>query len=145
MPTPTTLSAAFVVATLLPLLLGVVNQMIQSKMIFGQWPLPTKWLPFVTIFGGFLTGATSYVTTQSSFVLNSMTVFMMLIAGVYSLVLAQQAGNVVHHFGGAINSRRPAPLTPAQPASKDAGKTDPPEATKTDPNAVTEVPPPPAS
>jgi len=139
MPTPTALSAAFVVATLLPLLLGVVNQMIQSKMIFGQWPLPTKWLPFVTIFGGFLTGTTSYVTTQSPFVLNNVTIFMMLVAGVYSLVLAQQAGNVVHHFGGAINARRPPGLLPPAPVAK------PKDPEKTDPNAVTEVPPPPTS
>jgi|SRR5579884_1272371 len=134
MPTPpTNLSAAFVIATLVPLLIGIVNQMVQSKTIFGQWPLPATVLPLLTVVGSFLTGVGSYIASQSPFVLNSVSIFMMFVSGIYGLFLGQLPGTVRHHFGAAIHVLRPAPAND-NAASK-----------KSDPNAKTEPPPPPSA
>jgi len=126
MQLPSHLSAAFVVATLLPLLLGVVNYTVQTKKILGQWPLPAQVSPYLLVVGSFLTGATSFVAAQSPFVLNAVTGFMMFVAGVYSLTVGQRVGSTIQHFGGNIFSA---------PSVKP----------KVSPDAVTDPPPPPTA
>ena len=80
-PTPDHLTLALVIATVLPLLVGAINQLVQSKLIFGQWPLPSRVLPYLTTLGSFLTGCSTYVASQAPFNATGAAFFMMGIAG----------------------------------------------------------------
>jgi hypothetical protein len=106
---PTHLSAAFLIATLLPLFVGIINQLVQSKMIFGQWPLPTKALPWLTTLGSFLTGASALATSMSPLAVNAVTIVLMIVAGLYSLGVGSMASLAAHLHGAAVNAKRPPP------------------------------------
>jgi hypothetical protein len=112
------LTWAVIIATLVPLLVGLANAVVQSGKL-GPLAVPAKVLPWVTIVGSFLTGVGSYISSAPApFVLNSMALFMMLVAGGYSLIAGMTPGVVAHHFGWQVNWKRPAAsAAPAQTAT----------------------------
>lgn len=130
-PTPVpTLSVAAIVMTLLTLLIGVVNQFIQTGKLFNSWKAPATWGPYFATLGSFLGGVYAYLAQQAPLVINSATIFYAVTAGVGMLLIGSVPAAVVHQFGGQVNAKRPPP-----------GKLVVKDVTETTPTLVTEKAP----
>lgn len=132
-PTPSpvpTLSTAQVVVTVLSLVLGVVNALIQNGKI-GVWQLPTTATPYLLMIGSFLGGVYAYLNgLPSPLVISSAVIFFAVVSGVQQLLVASAPGIVAHHFGGVVRKAKlppkadinNAPTDPPPPPSNEGSK-----------------------
>ena len=121
-PTPTlpAISASTMTALVLPLVLGVVNQLVQSGKLFGQWTIAVSSLPYLTVFGSFLTGAIAYLSGVG-WAITGATIIYAVGAGIAALVVGTAPGVAVRHLGGEIkkgNGASPGVLIQSTPAQK---------------------------
>ena len=95
------LTASTIVALLLPLLLGVINQLVQGGKLFGQWSIAVQWMPILTVFGSFLTGVIAYFQSVA-WAITAATLVYAVGAGIASLVVGSAPGVAVRHLGGEL-------------------------------------------
>lgn len=92
------ISTGVVVVTVLSLLAGIVNQMVQSGTFFGN-VTPKSWLPWLTYLGSFLAAVLAYFTAQSPLTLDATTIFNAVMAGLAALFAGAMPGIAAHaHF-----------------------------------------------
>ncbi len=109
-PTPVpTLSLAAGVLTILSLLVGIVNQAIQTGKILNHFRTPAAVGPYLVTLGSFLAGVYAYLAQQIPLVINGTTLFYAVTAGVGMLLVGSVPAAVVHQFGGQVNAKRPPP------------------------------------
>lgn len=93
---PPTLSTPVAVVMILSLLLGALNQIVQTGALFGTIIPPKAWMSDFVIASTFLGGVVSFFGGLSPVVINVTTVFYALAAGVASLLTSSAPALVVH-------------------------------------------------
>lgn len=93
---PPTLSTPVAVVMILSLVLGCVNQIVQTGSLFGQVIVPKAWLPDFTIAASFLGGVVAYFGGLSPLVLNESSIFYAVAAGVTALLASSVPAIAVH-------------------------------------------------
>ena len=93
---PPTLSTPVAVVMILSLVLGCVNQVVQTGSLFGTIIPPKPWLPEFTIAASFLGGVVAYFGGLSPLVLTGSTIFYAVAAGVANLLVSSAPAVAVH-------------------------------------------------
>lgn len=102
------LTPFLIVVMTLSLVIGVLNQLVQSGKILGQWPVSQTALPYVTIAGSFLGGVYGFFRSlPTDTALSASIVFYAVMTGLSALLVGAAPGLAMHHFGAQVNMLRP--------------------------------------
>lgn len=93
---PATIPLPIVVVGFLSLLLGAINQAVQTGKILGRVVTPQAWLPWFTAIATVLGGVVSYLASQPTLTLNGSTLLFATMVGLANLVGSSMPGLAVH-------------------------------------------------
>lgn len=113
---PPTLSTPVAVVMILSLLLGCINQIVQTGGLFGQITPPKAWLPEFTIAASFLGGVVAYFSGLSPLVLDASSIFYAVAAGVTALLTSSAPAIAVHAHYVVPSQARALRLAARKPA-----------------------------
>ena len=116
LPAPT-LTPTVGVVMVLSLVMGILNNWIQTGTVLGRWIPPQSWLPDATMIFTALGGFLGYITSQTPEILSGTNLFYGAVAAVTALIAGASPGIAVHVHGTLTAQRRAAIAALAKGAS----------------------------
>jgi len=122
-PTPgpaPTLTPTLGIVMALSMVLGILNNWIQTGTVLGRWIAPKAWLPDVTMIATALGGFLGYITSQTPVSLTGSAIFYGIMAAVGALIAGAAPSAVMHVHATLTQMRRDALKAAAAAAAKAA-------------------------